>query len=129
MANEINARAISTLTNSGYTAFQISAWRPDAHILVFSSNKRIISQLNLLWGVRAFHYDKFASTDETINDVNKIAYEKGYVEAEDMVISLAAMPMKEKGMVNTLNIPKRSAEKQVWLWLESSLNRPTILSH
>lgn len=104
MANEINARAISTLTNSGYTAFQISAWRPDAHILVFSSNKRIISQLNLLWGVRAFHYDKFASTDETINDVNKIAYEKGYVEGEDMVISLAAMPMKEKGMVNTLRI-------------------------
>ena len=104
MANEINARAISTLTNSGYTAFQISAWRPDAHILVFSSNRRIISQLNLLWGVRAFYYDKFASTDETINDVNKIAYEKGYVESEDMVISLAAMPMKEKGMVNTLRV-------------------------
>ena len=104
MANEINARAISTLTNSGYTAFQISAWRPDAHILVFSSNKRIISQLNLLWGVRAFYYDKFASTDQTINDVNKIAYEKGYVEKDDMVISLAAMPMKDKGMVNTLRV-------------------------
>ena len=104
MANEINARAISTLTNSGYTAFQISAWRPDAHILVFSSNKRIISQLNLLWGVRAFHYDKFASTDQTINDVNKIAFDKGYVEADDMVISLAAMPMKDKGMVNTLRV-------------------------
>ncbi|MDG2498828.1 MAG: pyruvate kinase [Flavobacteriaceae bacterium] len=104
MANEINARAISTLTNSGYTAFQISAWRPDAHILVFSSNKRIISQLNLLWGVRAFHYDKFASTDQTINDVNKIAFDKGYVEKDDMVISLAAMPMKEKGMVNTLRV-------------------------
>ncbi|MEC8832947.1 MAG: pyruvate kinase, partial [Bacteroidota bacterium] len=38
MANEIQARAISTLTNSGYTAFQISAWRPAAHILVFTSN-------------------------------------------------------------------------------------------
>ena len=104
MANEINARAISTLTNSGYTAFQISAWRPGAHILVFSPNKRIISQLNLLWGVRAFYYNKFASTDETINDVNKIAYKKGYLEVEDMVISLAAMPMKEKGMVNTLRV-------------------------
>jgi pyruvate kinase len=104
MANEINARAISTLTNSGYTAFQISAWRPDAHILVFSSNKRIISQLNLLWGVRAFHYDKFSSTDQTINDVNEIAFNKGYVEKDDMVISLAAMPMKEKGMVNTLRV-------------------------
>ena len=65
MANDINAKAISTLTNSGYTAFQISAWRPSAHILVFTSNKRILSQLSLLWGVEAFYYDKFVSTDET----------------------------------------------------------------
>ncbi len=41
MANAIKAKAICTLTNSGYTAFQISAWRPQAHILVFTSNKRI----------------------------------------------------------------------------------------
>ena len=104
MANEINARAISTLTNSGYTAFQISAWRPDAHILVFTSNKRILTQLNLLWGVRAFYYDKFVSTDETIEDVNKIACQKGFLEAGDMLISLAAMPIQDKGMVNTLRV-------------------------
>lgn len=104
MANEINARGITTLTNSGYTAFQISAWRPKAHILVFSSNKRIISRLNLLWGVRAFYYDKFVSTDETVEDVNMIALKKGYLEAGDMVISLAAMPIQEKGMVNTLRV-------------------------
>ena len=93
MANQINARGIATLTNSGYTAFQISAWRPQAHILVYSSNKRIIPQLNLLWGVRAFYYDKFVSTDETVEDVNKMALEKGYLEEGDMVISLAAMPI------------------------------------
>ena len=104
MANQINARGITTLTNSGYTAFQISAWRPKAHILVYSSNKRIISQLNLLWGVRAFYYDKFVSTDETLEDVNKMAVDKGYLEAGDMVISLAAMPIHEKGMVNTLRV-------------------------
>ena len=104
MANEINARGITTLTNSGYTAFQISAWRPKAHILVYSSNKRIIPQLNLLWGVRAFYYDKFVSTDETLEDVNKMAVEKGYLEPEDMVISLAAMPLDNKGMVNTLRV-------------------------
>jgi pyruvate kinase len=104
MANEINAKAISTLTNSGYTAFQISAWRPAAHILVFTSNKRILTQLNLLWGVKAFYYDKFVSTDETIDDVNVIACKKGYLEAGDMLISLAAMPIQEKGMVNTLRV-------------------------
>ena len=104
MANQINARGIATLTNSGYTAFQISAWRPKAHILVYSSNKRIIPQLNLLWGVRAFYYDRFVSTDETVEDVNKMAMEKGYLEEGDMVISLAAMPIQEKGMVNTLRV-------------------------
>lgn len=104
MANEINAKAISTLTNSGYTAFQISAWRPLSHILVFTSNKRILTRLSLLWGVRAFYYDKFVSTDETIEDVNAIACKMGYLEEGDMLISLAAMPIQDKGMVNTLRV-------------------------
>jgi pyruvate kinase len=104
MANAIEGKAISTLTNSGYTAFQISAWRPHAHILVFTSNKRILTQLNLLWGVNAFFYDKFVSTDDTIDDVNQIAKDKGYVQKGDMLINLAAMPVANKGMVNTLRV-------------------------
>src|SRR5690606_36061025 len=104
MANEIEAKAISTLTNSGYTAFQISAWRPSSHILVFTSNRRILTQLSMLWGVKAFFYDKFVSTDETIEDVNAIACKEGYLETGDMLVSLAAMPIQEKGMVNTLRV-------------------------
>ncbi len=104
MANEISAKAICTLTNSGYTAFQISAWRPDAHILVYTSNRRILSRLNLLWGVKSFYYDKFVSTDETVDDVNRIAHERGFVEKGDYLINLAAMPIADKGMVNTLRV-------------------------
>ncbi|MBF2707394.1 pyruvate kinase [Flavobacterium soyangense] len=104
MANIIEAKAICTLTNSGYTAFQISAWRPSAHILVFTSNKRILTQLNLLWGVKSYFYDKMKSTDETIADVNEIAREKGYVTKGEFLINLAAMPLKDKGMVNTLRV-------------------------
>jgi pyruvate kinase len=104
MANEIKAKAISTLTNSGYTAFQISAWRPQAHILVYTSNKRILTQLNLLWGVNAFYYDKFVSTDDTVEDINHIAKENKFVQKGDMLINLAAMPVIDKGMVNTLRI-------------------------
>jgi len=104
MANEIDAKAICTLTNSGYTAFQISAWRPRAHVLVFTSNKTILSQLNLLWGVKAFYYDKFESTDKTVVQVNTLALENGWVEKGDMLINLAAMPIIEKGMVNTLRV-------------------------
>ena len=104
MADTINAKAITTLTNSGYTAFQISAWRPKSHILVFTSNKRILTQLNLLWGVRAYFYDKLVSTDDTIEDINKICENKNYVTKGDMVVNLAAMPIVEKGMVNTLRV-------------------------
>ncbi len=104
MANYIKAKAICTLTNSGYTAFQISAWRPSAHILVFTSNKRILTQLNLLWGVKSFYYDKFVSTDDTVIDVNEIARIKGFVDKGDFLINLAAMPVTDKGMVNTLRV-------------------------
>jgi len=104
MANVIKAKAITTLTNTGYTAFQISAWRPNAQILVFTSNKRILTQMSLLWGVNSFYYDKFLSTDETVDDINEIAREKGFVEKGDFLINLAAMPVVEKGMVNTLRV-------------------------
>lgn len=105
LANEIEAKAICTLTNSGYTAFQISAWRPStAHILVFTSNRRILTQLNLLWGVKSFFYDNEESTDDTVTDVNQIAVEKGYAEKGDYLINLAAMPIKDKGMVNTMRV-------------------------
>jgi pyruvate kinase len=104
MANEIKAKAICTLTNSGYTAFQISAWRPESNILVFTSNHRILSQLSLLWGVKAFFYDKFSSTDETIEDINNIARDNGYADKGDFMINLASMPIASKGMVNTLRV-------------------------
>ncbi len=104
MANAIKAKAICTLTNSGYTAFQISAWRPQADILVFTSNKVILTQLNIIWGVKTFYYDKFVSTDDTIDDINRIATEKGLVTKGDMLINLAAMPIANKGMVNTLRV-------------------------
>ncbi|MFM9825790.1 pyruvate kinase [Flavobacterium sp.] len=104
LANSIKAKAICTLTNSGYTAFQISAWRPQAHILVFTSNKRILTSLNLLWGVKSFYYDNSVSTDDTISDINEIAKTKGYVVKGDYLVNLSAMPITEKGMVNTLRV-------------------------
>jgi len=106
IANEIGASAICTLTNSGYTAWQISSWRPSAMILVFTSNKRVLSQLCLLWGVKCIYYDNFVSTDKTVEEVNQLAIEKGFVKKGAHVINLAAMPVKDKGQVNTLRISK-----------------------
>jgi len=104
MSKDTNTAAICTLTNSGYTAFQISAWRPQSHILAFTTQKRILGKLNLLWGVRAFFYDENLSTDDTVDDINRIAKDKNYVATGDIIINLTAMPVKEKGMVNTLRV-------------------------
>ena len=103
-ANEIDAAAICTLTNSGYTAFQISAWRPRTHVLAFTTDKRILGKLNLLWGVKAYFYDEKLSTDDTVRDINKLIQEKGFVKSGDLVLNLASMPVEEHGMVNTLRI-------------------------
>ena len=104
IANEIKAAAVCTLTYSGYTGWQISSWRPNCLVLVFTSNKRILSQLNLLWGVKCIFYNKFQSTDKTVEDVNALAVKNRYVKRGDVVINLASMPIKDKGQVNTLRI-------------------------
>ena len=104
IANETKIAAITTLTHSGYTGFQVSSWRPHSNILVFTSNKRILCRLNLLWGVKAFYYDRSVSTDKTIHEINEIVNKKGFAKKGDMVINLASMPVKESGMVNTLKI-------------------------
>lgn len=104
IAKSANVEAIITLTYSGYTAFQISAHRPNSNIIVFSSNKRVLTMLNLLWGVRAFHYDMQKSTDETIIQVNMMAHTNGFVEQGDFVINLNATPAYEGGKTNTLRL-------------------------
>ena len=106
IANEIGASAICTLTNSGYTGWQISSWRPSALVIVFTSNKKILTQMNLLWGVKGVYYNNFESTDKTVEEVNSLALENKYIKKGDFVINLAAMPIYEKGQVNTLRITK-----------------------
>lgn len=104
VAGDIKANAICTLTNSGYTPFQISAWRPSCNILAFTANPYVMRQLSLLWGVEAFFYDDFVSTDKTIKDVNTVAKNLGFVKQGDYVVNLAAMPIEYKGMVNTMKL-------------------------
>jgi pyruvate kinase len=75
MSDAIKAKAICTLTNSGYTAFQISAWRPSAHISIYIKQKNPYAT-KFVMGVKSYYYDKIVSTDDTVTDVNEIAREK-----------------------------------------------------
>lgn len=104
MVDQVEAKAIVALTHSGYIAFQISSHRPLCYIVIYTSNKRAVSMLNLLWGVYAFYYEATKSTDETVIEVNKKTHHEGLVEKGDFVINLNAMPVFERGFTNTLRL-------------------------
>ncbi|MCB0490203.1 MAG: pyruvate kinase [Cyclobacteriaceae bacterium] len=104
LAKDVGAKAIVGMTVSGYTAFQSSSHRPDTNIFVFTGNKSILNTMNLVWGTRAYHYDKHTTTDETIKDVGEILKRDGHVKPGDIFISLASMPIHERNRTNMLKI-------------------------
>ncbi len=103
-AEDINATAVIGLTVSGYTAFKISSFRTNIPTYIFSSNMAILGTLNLVWGVKAFYYDKFSSTDETIEDLSKILKEKGLVKKRDLLVNTGSMPLKRRFRTNMMKI-------------------------
>lgn len=104
MSDHMNASAIVSMTFSGYTAYQISSYRPKAPIYIFTSNERLLNTLSLVWGVRAFYYKGFESTDETIRDINQLLKERGLVKSGDLVINTASMPIHERSRTNAVKV-------------------------
>lgn len=104
IAEDVKAKAILGITVSGYTAFRVSSYRPKTNIYIFSSLRPIINTLNLVWGVKAFYYDKFSSTDETIDDLCEILRAKKLLKSGNVVINTASMPLHKRFRTNTLKI-------------------------
>jgi pyruvate kinase len=104
LAKDVGAKAIVGMTSSGYTAFKSSSHRPNANIFVFTGNRSLINKMNLVWGSRAYIYDKNESTDETISDVENILKREGHVKSGDIFIFLASMPISDRARTNTLKI-------------------------
>lgn len=104
MSKQAGVTAIISMTNSGYTAFKLSSHRPKANIFIFTDNRSLLTSLSLVWGVRGFYYDKYESTDQTIHDLKKFLKDSGLVNADDLVINIASMPMKERGRTNMLKL-------------------------
>ena len=104
LAKDVGAKAIVGMTSSGYTAFKSSSHRPNTNIFVFTSNKALLTTINLVWGARAYHYDKINSTDETIADVESVLKTEGHLKTGDIFITLASMPIQERQRTNALKI-------------------------
>jgi len=108
LCKQVSAKAIIGMTVSGYTAFKTSSYRPKSFIYIFTENKEILSTLNLVWGVRAFYYSNFNSTDDTVKEVKEILQEKGLLRKGDVVINLGSMPLIKKGKTNMLRVSRIS---------------------
>lgn len=104
LALRVGAKAIATLTFSGYTAFKISSYRPQANVYVFTGNNAILNQLSLVWGVKSFYYDEMVSTDHTIDDLKNILFDNDEVKKGEFMINTASMPIAERGMTNMVKL-------------------------
>ena len=104
LSQRVEAKAIITMSFSGYTAYKIASQRPNAEIFIFTSNRSILTQLNLLWGVRAFYYNKHISTDHTIADIKYLMKNEGYLKQGDLVINIASIPIEDLGSSNMLKL-------------------------
>lgn len=104
LSRRVEAKAILTMSFSGYTAYKIASARPKARIIVFTSNRDILTQLNLIWGVVGFYYDKTVSTDHTIADIKFMLREEKILKQGDLVINIASMPIEDHGNSNMLKL-------------------------
>ena len=104
LAKRVDATGIITMTFSGYTAYKISSQRPKSDTFVFTENRKILSQLNLVWGVQGYFYDKMESTDQTILDSQNILQDLGLISPGELVINIASVPIGEKGKSNMIKL-------------------------
>jgi len=104
VAEEIHAKGIIGMTSSGYTAYKVSSFRPNAKIFIFSDSPQMLNTMNLLWGVQCFYYNGFNTTDETIEDCTNILKKGGYVKSGDIVINTGSMPMHKRLRTNMLKV-------------------------
>ncbi len=106
IAKDISANALIGMTQSGYTGFMLSSFRPHSPIFVFTKTQTLVNQLSLSWGVRAFFYDKEESMDGIIADQLSFLKEKGFLQSGDVVVNTGSTPVQDHLPTNMLKITR-----------------------
>jgi len=106
LGESVGAKAIVTMTVSGYTACKISSHRPRAITFVYTNNKEILNMLSLVWGVQAYYYDENSSTEDNFENIEKVLVDKGYLVKDDFFISVASVPLKTRGKTNAIKLSR-----------------------
>jgi pyruvate kinase len=106
LAKDVNADALIGMTQSGYTAFMLSSYRPKAPLYIFTKEKSLVNQLSLSWGVRAFYYDEEESLDDIMFDQIDILKERKFLKKGDTVVNTGSTPIQLHLPTNVLKITK-----------------------
>jgi len=106
IARDSNADALIGMTQTGYTAFIMSSYRPKSPLFIFTKKKHLVNQLSLSWGVRAFYYDEEISLDDIFFDQINILKERGYLTTGNVVVNTGSTPINLHLPTNVLKVTK-----------------------
>lgn len=106
IAKDVKANALIGMTQSGYTGFMLSSFRPRSPLYIFTKTESLVNQLSLSWGVQAFFYDKENSLDDIFADQIAILKDKGLVQSGDVIVSTGSTPIKQHLPTNMLKVWK-----------------------
>ncbi len=106
LAKDANVNGLLGMTQSGYTAFTLSSYRPKSPLYIFTKERTLVNQLSLSWGVRAFFYDEEQSLDDIIHDQIQILKERGFVRPGDVVVNTGSTPVHLHLPTNIMKITK-----------------------
>jgi pyruvate kinase len=106
LAKDVNANAIIGMTESGYTGFMLSSYRPKSPLYIFTKERSLVNQLTLSWGVRAFFYNEEESLDDIMFDQIDILKERKFIAAGDIVVNTGSTPIHLHIPTNVLKITK-----------------------
>lgn len=106
LAKDANVDALVGMTQSGYTGFALSSFRPKAPLYIFTKEKTLVNQLSLSWGVRAFYYGEEESLDDIIFDQIDILKNRKFIKPGDVVVSTGSTPVHLHLPTNVLKLTK-----------------------
>jgi len=104
IADNVEAKVISTLTHSGNTARRIAKFRPRVPIVAFTESKIVRRHLTLVWGVEAVRLEELFDTDSSVKMMEKYLENNGLVEKNDRVIIATGMPLAKRGRTNMVKV-------------------------
>ncbi|MBY0535498.1 MAG: pyruvate kinase [Chitinophagaceae bacterium] len=106
LSYDTKANALIGMTQSGYTGFMLSSYRPRCPLYIFTKERSLVNQLSLSWGVRAFFYDEEESLDAIIEDQIDILKERGFIQSGDIVVNTGSTPVSDHLPTNVIKITK-----------------------